>query len=71
ALGLLSVFGFNVTYAVRAPTDPPGPTSCSAIECRLLGHCNARQDFQVTPARIAEWAPCARGPPICAKTEAP
>ncbi|KOB68246.1 Uncharacterized protein OBRU01_13828 [Operophtera brumata] len=46
ALGLLSVFGFNVTYAVRAPTDPPGPTSCSAIECRLLGHCNARQDFQ-------------------------
>ncbi|XP_047033547.1 uncharacterized protein LOC124640017 isoform X2 [Helicoverpa zea] len=46
ALGLLAVYGFNVTYEVRAPTRPPGPTSCSAIECRLLGHCYARQDYQ-------------------------
>ncbi|XP_037301431.1 slit homolog 3 protein-like, partial [Manduca sexta] len=46
ALGLLSVFGFNVTYAVRGPKDAPGPTSCSAIECRLLGHCYARHDYQ-------------------------
>ncbi|XP_075982923.1 uncharacterized protein LOC142981120 isoform X2 [Anticarsia gemmatalis] len=46
ALGLLSVFGFNMTYAVRAPADSPGPTSCSAIECRLLGHCYARHDYQ-------------------------
>lgn len=46
ALGLLSVFGFNMTYAIRAPTDPPGPPSCSAIECRLLGHCYARHDYK-------------------------
>ncbi|XP_049877958.1 uncharacterized protein LOC126375149 isoform X2 [Pectinophora gossypiella] len=46
ALGLLSVFGFNVTYAVRGPNEAPGPPSCSAIECRLLGHCYARQDYQ-------------------------
>ncbi|XP_028031387.1 uncharacterized protein LOC114243933 isoform X1 [Bombyx mandarina] len=46
ALGLLSVFGFNVTYSVRGPTDSAGPASCSAIECRLLGHCYASQDYQ-------------------------
>ncbi|CAH1637838.1 unnamed protein product [Spodoptera littoralis] len=46
ALGLLAVYGFNVTYEVRAATQAPGPSSCSAIECRLLGHCYARHDYQ-------------------------
>ncbi|CAH0690275.1 unnamed protein product [Spodoptera exigua] len=46
ALGLLAVYGFNVTYEVRAAAQAPGPTSCSAIECRLLGHCYARQDYK-------------------------
>lgn len=46
ALGLLSVFGFNVTYAVRGPAEPLGPPSCSALECRLLGHCYASHDYQ-------------------------
>ncbi|XP_041970122.1 uncharacterized protein LOC121726700 isoform X1 [Aricia agestis] len=45
ALGLLAVFGLNVTYAVQAPGDP-GPTSCSAIECRLLGHCYASHSYK-------------------------
>ncbi|XP_045502508.1 uncharacterized protein LOC123699576 [Colias croceus] len=45
ALGLLSVFGLNVTYAVRAPAAPAPTTSCSAIECRLLGHCYASHDY--------------------------
>ncbi|CAG9789418.1 unnamed protein product [Diatraea saccharalis] len=35
-----------MTYAVRAPSTDPGPTSCSAIECRLLGHCYAQQDYK-------------------------
>ncbi|KAL4706993.1 hypothetical protein ACJJTC_019531 [Scirpophaga incertulas] len=46
ALGLLSVFGFNMTYAVRAPAVESEPASCSAIECRLLGHCYAKHDFK-------------------------
>ncbi|KAL4717940.1 hypothetical protein ACJJTC_001358 [Scirpophaga incertulas] len=46
ALGLLSVFGFNMTYAVRAPGVEPEPASCSAIECRLLGHCYAKHDLK-------------------------
>ncbi|KAF9824347.1 hypothetical protein SFRURICE_002842 [Spodoptera frugiperda] len=46
ALGLLAVYGFNVTYEVRPATQAPGPSSCSAIECRLLGHCYARHDYQ-------------------------
>ncbi|KAH9642962.1 hypothetical protein HF086_013724 [Spodoptera exigua] len=46
ALGLLAVYGFNVTYEVRAAAQAPGPTSCSAIECRLLGHCYASHDYQ-------------------------
>ncbi|CAB3248939.1 unnamed protein product [Arctia plantaginis] len=46
ALGLLSVFGFNITYAVRSPVEVSTPTPCSAIQCRLLGHCYARHDFQ-------------------------
>ncbi|GBP87657.1 hypothetical protein EVAR_58032_1 [Eumeta japonica] len=46
ALGLLSVFGFNVTYAVRGPGEP-APSSCSAVECRLLGHCYATHDYQI------------------------
>ncbi|XP_072929769.1 uncharacterized protein [Epargyreus clarus] len=45
ALGLLSVFGFNVTYVVKPPTVTEEPPSCSAIECRLLGHCYARQNY--------------------------
>ncbi|CAK1550457.1 unnamed protein product [Leptosia nina] len=47
ALGLLSVFGLNVTYAVRGPhtIDNVPKTSCSAIECRLLGHCYATLDY--------------------------
>ncbi|KAJ8723775.1 hypothetical protein PYW07_007755 [Mythimna separata] len=44
ALGLLSVYGFNVTYEVRAAAQTPGATSCSAVECRLLGHCLATHD---------------------------
>ncbi|CAH0690280.1 unnamed protein product [Spodoptera exigua] len=47
ALGLLAVYGFNVTYEVRAAAQAPGPTSCSAIECRLLGHCYASHDYQM------------------------
>ncbi|KAF9404782.1 hypothetical protein HW555_014174, partial [Spodoptera exigua] len=46
ALGLLAVYGFNVTYEVRAAAQAPGPTSCSAIECRLLGHCYASHDYR-------------------------
>ena len=46
ALGLLSVFGFNMTYVVKAPSTAPEPASCSAIECRLLGHCYAKPDYK-------------------------
>ncbi|CAG4954425.1 unnamed protein product [Parnassius apollo] len=46
ALGLLSVFGFNITYDVQKPQDVRRPSSCSAIECRLLGHCYARHDYK-------------------------
>ncbi|XP_050664160.1 uncharacterized protein LOC126964887 [Leptidea sinapis] len=45
ALGLLSVFGFNVTYSVKPQSDTAPLASCSAIECRLLGHCYATQDY--------------------------
>ncbi|XP_045486004.1 uncharacterized protein LOC110994312 isoform X1 [Pieris rapae] len=47
ALGLLQVFGLNVTFAVRPPAQTPAQAlaSCSAIECRLLGHCYASSDF--------------------------
>ncbi|CAK1550456.1 unnamed protein product [Leptosia nina] len=48
ALGLLSVFGLNVTYAVHSPESSMDNTpraSCSAIECRLLGHCYATRDY--------------------------
>ncbi|KAM3960477.1 LOW QUALITY PROTEIN: uncharacterized protein ACR2FA_005385 [Aphomia sociella] len=70
ALGLLSVFGFNVTYAVRAPSEGPGPTSCSAIECRLLGHCYAQQDYQEFYCSCFEGysgADCGVGP-LCPRT---
>ncbi|CAF4868074.1 unnamed protein product [Pieris macdunnoughi] len=47
ALGLLQVFGLNVTFAVRPPALPSAQpqSSCSAIECRLLGHCYATNDY--------------------------
>ncbi|KAL0869001.1 hypothetical protein ABMA27_007322 [Loxostege sticticalis] len=70
ALGLLSVFGFNVTYAVRAPSNDPGPPSCSAIECRLLGHCYARQDYKEFYCSCFEGysgADCGVGP-LCPRT---
>ncbi|XP_053613958.1 uncharacterized protein LOC128677270 isoform X1 [Plodia interpunctella] len=70
ALGLLSVFGFNMTYAVRAPTDDPGPNSCSAIECRLLGHCYARHDYKQFECACFEGysgPDCGVGP-LCPRT---
>ncbi|KAJ0173542.1 hypothetical protein K1T71_010691 [Dendrolimus kikuchii] len=70
ALGLLSVFGFNVTYAVRSPTGSSSPTSCSAIECRLLGHCYAKQDFKEFYCSCFEGysgPDCGVGP-LCPKT---
>lgn len=45
ALGLLNVFGFNMTYGVNA-APITNPKSCSALECRLLGHCYATHDYQ-------------------------
>ncbi|CAH2045135.1 unnamed protein product, partial [Iphiclides podalirius] len=70
ALGLLSVFGFNVTYVVQKPQEPPGPASCSAIECRLLGHCYARHDYREFFCSCFEGytgADCGVGP-LCPKT---
>ncbi|XP_068619034.1 uncharacterized protein [Battus philenor] len=70
ALGLLSVFGFNVTYVVQKPQDPPGPSSCSAIECRLLGHCYARHDYKEFFCSCFEGysgVDCGMGP-LCPKT---
>ncbi|XP_026494310.2 uncharacterized protein LOC113399404 isoform X1 [Vanessa tameamea] len=70
ALGLLSVFGFNMTYVVKAPTDAPGPTSCSAIECRLLGHCYAKHDYKEFYCACFEGysgADCGVGP-LCPRT---
>ncbi|XP_026333388.1 uncharacterized protein LOC113240330 [Hyposmocoma kahamanoa] len=70
ALGLLSVFGFNVTYAVRGPTEPIGPPSCSALECRLLGHCYASHDYQEFFCSCFEGysgADCGLGP-LCPRT---
>ncbi|CAK1583789.1 unnamed protein product [Parnassius mnemosyne] len=70
ALGLLSVFGFNVTYVVQKPQDPPGPSSCSAIECRLLGHCYARHDYKKFFCSCFEGytgVDCGVGP-LCPKT---
>ncbi|KAJ8714132.1 hypothetical protein PYW08_007752 [Mythimna loreyi] len=70
ALGLLSVYGFNVTYEVRAATQSPGATSCSAVECRLLGHCLARHDYQEFYCSCFEGysgADCGEGP-LCPRT---
>ncbi|KAJ8714142.1 hypothetical protein PYW08_007762 [Mythimna loreyi] len=70
ALGLLSVYGFNVTYEVRAATQSPGPTSCSAVECRLLGHCLATHDYQKFFCSCFEdysGADCGEGP-LCPST---
>ncbi|CAH2094717.1 unnamed protein product [Euphydryas editha] len=70
ALGLLSVFGFNMTYVVKAPTDAPGPTSCSAIECRLLGHCYAKHDYKEFYCACFDGysgADCGVGP-LCPRT---
>ncbi|XP_045776830.1 uncharacterized protein LOC123875184 isoform X1 [Maniola jurtina] len=70
ALGLLSVFGFNMTYVVKGPTDLPGPSSCSAIECRLLGHCYAKHDYDEFYCACFEGysgTDCGVGP-LCPKT---
>ncbi|XP_073950915.1 uncharacterized protein [Choristoneura fumiferana] len=70
ALGLLSVFGFNMTYAVRGPKEPNGPTSCSAIECRLLGHCYAKHDYKEFFCACFEGysgSDCGAGP-LCPRT---
>ncbi|XP_063539300.1 uncharacterized protein LOC134748443 isoform X1 [Cydia strobilella] len=70
ALGLLSVFGFNMTYSVRGPAEPPGPHSCSAIECRLLGHCYASHDYREFFCACFEGysgADCGVGP-LCPRT---
>ncbi|XP_061384385.1 uncharacterized protein LOC116773247 isoform X3 [Danaus plexippus] len=70
ALGLLSVFGFNMTYMVRGPNDEPGPKACSTIECRLLGHCYARYDYKEFYCDCFEGysgADCGVGP-LCPKT---
>ncbi|KAJ8723793.1 hypothetical protein PYW07_007773 [Mythimna separata] len=70
ALGLLSVYGFNVTYEVRAAAQTPGATSCSAVECRLLGHCLAGHDYQVFYCSCFEGysgADCGEGP-LCPRT---
>ncbi|CAG9136616.1 unnamed protein product [Plutella xylostella] len=45
ALRLLTVFGFNMTYAVTSPASKE-VQSCSALDCRLLGHCYAASDYQ-------------------------
>ncbi|KAG7297848.1 hypothetical protein JYU34_018589, partial [Plutella xylostella] len=74
ALGLLSVFGLNITYAVTPPPSPgppppsPPATSCSAVECRLLGHCYANSDYQQFYCSCFEGysgADCGAGP-LCA-----
>ncbi|XP_048486019.1 uncharacterized protein LOC105380803 isoform X1 [Plutella xylostella] len=74
ALGLLSVFGLNITYAVTPPPapgpPPPSPpaSSCSAVECRLLGHCYANSDYQQFYCSCFEGysgADCGAGP-LCA-----
>ncbi|XP_048486166.1 uncharacterized protein LOC105385854 isoform X2 [Plutella xylostella] len=74
ALGLLSVFGLNITYAVTPPPAPvppapsPPASSCSALECRLLGHCYATWDYRQFYCSCFEGysgADCGAGP-LCA-----
>ncbi|KAJ2953412.1 hypothetical protein O0L34_g1002 [Tuta absoluta] len=70
ALGLLSVSGFNITYAVRGPSAAPGPQSCSAIECRLLGDCYATHDYEEFFCSCFEGysgVDCGTGP-LCPRT---
>lgn len=40
---LLDVYGFNITYEIN---EPPKPYHCNVLQCRLLGHCYANDDFR-------------------------
>lgn len=40
---LLDVYGFNITYEIN---EPPKNYYCNVLQCRLLGHCFAKNDFR-------------------------